>query len=792
MGKKLLMKLWMTTIITLGIFTLTNAQTFSASTPFEDIDMYDDTLVYRIYNAPGNAWGDVTVKVFYEGDLGDSYEFIDFYAGNNVYIGRVGGSSLGDCGGLDSGIITFPISVISALLPADSITIIGLPNADVDQGICTDNRARIDVSYKYCSAGTPLVAQFTVPSSGICAANGPITFSGMPPMGTYTGTNISGSTFNPTGLAPGMYAITYTATDPVGCTTYVTNQVEVLRAPITQPITVCPGGSTELTATGWGELVWFGNNTLNPALDTTAYTTPNLYATTTYYVAGINRQYEFSVDTLLETDSLTVDHDNETGDDRGGIAVTQNYVYVLGDNDAVRYNLDLTNPVVLPIRDGLFSDLATGKLYTMWNGTTDPINVNGIYTITALVELDTNLALTNNFIQLSSPVQFYEEYNGIFAGAGIVILYSDITSHFYVVGISTGTVTDLGEWNSNMASSENWASWGVAEYKNGDYYILYRDYYDDNIHRLKISNGDITDAGVFSDVSDLASFTVSPWNQRWYFHYEDDGQFGGYSETLGYADAVATLTPLSATLSCPSTLTVNVNNVDLGEDTVICEGNYVVLFAGTGYTQYAWNGTTTNYNAVSASEQGIYSVAVVDADGCTLRDTVNVIVNDAPNPNIDLGETFVYCRDAADVTLTATPANGTFSGNGITGSNFSPVTAGIGVHEITYTVTGNNGCVGSSTEYIVVDNCLGIEDLDAAILSVYPNPSTGVVYVHFNTNVINAAIAVYDIQGREVYTTSSVNNNMAQLDLSQIGNGVYVLRVTSNGNISTQRLLIQQ
>ena len=35
----------------------------------------------------------------------------------------------------------------------------------------------------------------------------------------------------------------------------------------------------------------------------------------------------------------------------------------------------------------------------------------------------------------------------------------------------------------------------------------------------------------------MASFTVSLSRNRWYFHYEGSGQFGGTSETLGYADA---------------------------------------------------------------------------------------------------------------------------------------------------------------------------------------------------------------------------------------------------------------
>lgn len=46
-----------------------------------------------------------------------------------------------------------------------------------------------------------------------------------------------------------------------------------------------------------------------------------------------------------------------------------------------------------------------------------------------------------------------------------------------------------------------------------------------------------------------------------------------------------------------------------------------------------------------------------------------------------------YCIDAAPFTLTGNPAGGVFSGPGITGSTFTPATAGAGIHNIVYTIT---------------------------------------------------------------------------------------------------------
>lgn len=72
--------------------------------------------------------------------------------------------------------------------------------------------------------------------------------------------------------------------------------------------------------------------------------------------------------------------------------------------------------------------------------------------------------------------------------------------------------------------------------------MTYRDTSSENIVRTAVSDGNTSIVASFTNLSDLASFTVSPSNNRWYFHYENSGEFGGDSETLGSADAEIDLT----------------------------------------------------------------------------------------------------------------------------------------------------------------------------------------------------------------------------------------------------------
>jgi len=91
-----------------------------------------------------------------------------------------------------------------------------------------------------------------------------------------------------------------------------------------------------------------------------------------------------------------------------------------------------------------------------------------------------------------------------------------------------------------------------------------------------------------------------------------------------------------------------------------------------------------------------------DGNGCTNSQTQNVVVNGLPVVSF-AGLSGTYCENSSvPVPLTGFPSGGTFSGPGISGSNFIPSIAGAGFHQITYTYQDGNGCVNSSTQSVHV------------------------------------------------------------------------------------------
>lgn len=80
----------------------------------------------------------------------------------------------------------------------------------------------------------------------------------------------------------------------------------------------------------------------------------------------------------------------------------------------------------------------------------------------------------------------------------------------------------------------------------------------------------------------------------------------------------------------------------------------------------------------------------------------SIKVNPLPAPAITNFDA-EYCISASPITPTLSPAGGSFSGTGVTGSQFSPNSAGAGIHTVSYSYTDGNGCSNTTTEQIKVN-----------------------------------------------------------------------------------------
>ncbi|WP_128546794.1 T9SS type B sorting domain-containing protein [Larkinella soli] len=135
------------------------------------------------------------------------------------------------------------------------------------------------------------------------------------------------------------------------------------------------------------------------------------------------------------------------------------------------------------------------------------------------------------------------------------------------------------------------------------------------------------------------------------------------------------------------------------EKTNICPGATVTLQASGGVS-YSWqrDGQTLGSSpepVYNTQAPGSYVVTATAENGCT--GTSGPLVLEAiPGIQVSLVPLPGVCgTDAPAMTLSGSPAGGTFSGPGVTGNQFNPKAAGIGEHELTYTVNFSPECPGA-------------------------------------------------------------------------------------------------
>jgi hypothetical protein len=155
------------------------------------------------------------------------------------------------------------------------------------------------------------------------------------------------------------------------------------------------------------------------------------------------------------------------------------------------------------------------------------------------------------------------------------------------------------------------------------------------------------------------------------------------------------------------------------------------------------------------------------------------------------------CTNDMQVLLYAIPSGGTWTGPGVSGGYFSPSTAGVGSHTLTYTYTDANGCTNTGTTTIVVSACVGVTETDGpGGISFYPNPNDGSFTVAVaSNNIQQMKMEIIDLQGRLVYSEmlEGINSGFTKsIDVNGIANGAYYLRFSSANATFTEKLIIQK
>ncbi len=301
-------------------------------------------------------------------------------------------------------------------------------------------------------------------------------------------------------------------------------------------------------------------------------------------------------------------------------------------------------------------------------------------------------------------------------------------------------------------------------------------------------------------VTYTSTSTNSPSSYSWSFPGGTPSTSTSASQVVTYSTAGTYNVSLTATNTGGSNssnqtnyITVNAipsaPTISAGGPTTFCQGGNVVLTSNAGAIT-SWSNSATGATA-TVNSSGSYTATQTVA-GCASSASNTVIVTVNPNPTVSFASVPMICVYNSPITLTqGSPAGGTYSGTGVTGNQFNPATAGVGTTTVTYNYTNGNGCSGSAQTGIVVDACASISENDASVVSVYPNPSSGLLTIYANEANVES-IKVFNNLGQVVYELSELQTSKQEINLENMASGVYTIRIMTNVGTETVPVIIKK
>ncbi|MEL6812926.1 MAG: T9SS type A sorting domain-containing protein, partial [Bacteroidota bacterium] len=92
--------------------------------------------------------------------------------------------------------------------------------------------------------------------------------------------------------------------------------------------------------------------------------------------------------------------------------------------------------------------------------------------------------------------------------------------------------------------------------------------------------------------------------------------------------------------------------------------------------------------------------------------------------------------------------------------------------------------------YTIYTGELGVDDVFASKIAVYPNPASDRVNIRLELPSVELQVEVFDTMGRKVRDLISVDDQ-STYDVSDISGGVYYLKITQGDKVATKKLIIK-
>jgi hypothetical protein len=218
--------------------------------------------------------------------------------------------------------------------------------------------------------------------------------------------------------------------------------------------------------------------------------------------------------------------------------------------------------------------------------------------------------------------------------------------------------------------------------------------------------------------------------------------------------------------------------IDLGPDTVLCEGNSVLLDANIGNATYSWQDGSTQPD-FQVFTTGLYWVDVMRSAGCQDRDSIQVDFDVPPNASFSYqlnGSAYAFQNMSAGSGNQYTWNFG--DGNGSFVQNPTYTFSSAGTYQVTLIVS--NGCGSdTTTQTITWDPMIGIDDeLDKSHFAVFPIPARDQLSIRYQgASPEEFEIKLFDFDGKLILQQVTPAGSEIDVSMEKLPRGIYLLQI---------------
>ena len=205
-------------------------------------------------------------------------------------------------------------------------------------------------------------------------------------------------------------------------------------------------------------------------------------------------------------------------------------------------------------------------------------------------------------------------------------------------------------------------------------------------------------------------------------------------------------------------------------DSEICMSDSLVLTSNPGYDNYSWTPSTisgsTDVYYPSSSSEDMVSLTVTGDGGCTITETLDIVVYDLPVANLTIDNQEICIGESVNLSTTAGYNNYDWTPSSISSNSDTYTPTSLTDNLISVTITADGGCTSSDSVDITIYDLpivnLSIDDADLCMgesLVVSSNPA----YNDYSWTPSS-------ITGNtDIYTPSSSSEDMISLTITGDG-----------------------